>query len=188
MIDELIEIVKNERRHVVEEVKEKISEVQLVLIGSFAHDDPEGLEWYKKTVRYAENLKDVYILTNMDGVCDVEVNGFQRAFTVALQLSIREGFGLTVSEALWKGVPVVATRVGGIPLQVIDGVTGFLINTVEEAAEKIRFLLINPDKAREMGLAGKEHVRRNFLITRHVRDHLLMYLTLELIPKKLVQL
>ncbi|RLG92598.1 MAG: glycosyl transferase family 1 [Candidatus Hecatellales archaeon] len=159
-------------------VKEKISEVQLVLIGSFAHDDPEGLEWYKKTVRYAENLKDVYILTNMDGVCDVEVNGFQRAFTVALQLSIREGFGLTVSEALWKGVPVVATRVGGIPLQVIDGVTGFLINTVEEAAEKVVLLVKRGWLARELGRNGVEHVKRNFLVTKDLKDYLRLHIEL----------
>lgn len=159
-------------------VKEKISEVQLALIGSFAHDDPEGVEWYEKTVRYADGLKDVYVLTNMNGVHDVEVNAFQRAFTVALQLSIKEGFGLTVSEALWKGVPVVATRVGGIPLQVINEVTGFLINDVKEAVEKIILLLRRTWLARELGRNGVEHVKRNFLVTKDLKDYLRLHIEL----------
>ncbi len=159
-------------------VKEKIPEVQLALIGSFAHDDPEGVEWYEKTVRYAEGLKDVYVLTNMDGVHDVEVNAFQRAFTVALQLSIKEGFGLTVSEALWKGVPVVATRVGGIPLQVINEVTGFLVNDTDEAAEKVLLLLKRVWLARELGRNGVEHVKRNFLITKDLKDYLRLHIEL----------
>ena len=88
--------------------REKIPELQLLLVGSFAHDDPEGVEWYKKTVEYASSMRDVHILTNIDGVEDLEVNAFQRSFTVGLQLSTKEGFGLAVTEALWKGVPVVA--------------------------------------------------------------------------------
>jgi len=159
-------------------VKEKIPDIQLALIGSFAHDDPEGVDWYNKTVDYAKKFRDIYVLTNLDGVGDVEVNAFQRSFNVALQLSIREGFGLAVTEALWKGVPVVATRVGGIPLQVIDGVTGFLVDTLDEAAERIILLIRRQWLARELGQAGMEHVRRNFLITKDLKDYLRIHIEL----------
>ena len=159
-------------------VKEKIPDIQLTLIGSFAHDDPEGVDWYNKTVNYAKKFRDIYVLTNLDGVGDVEVNAFQRSFNVALQLSIREGFGLAVTEALWKGVPVVATRVGGIPLQVIDGVTGFLVDTLDEAAERIILLIRRQWLARELGQAGMEHVRRNFLITKDLKDYLRIHIEL----------
>ena len=159
-------------------VKEKIPDIQLALIGSFAHDDPEGVDWYNKTVDYAKKFRDIYVLTNLDGVGDVEVNAFQRSFNVALQLSIREGFGLAVTEALWKGVPVVATRVGGIPLQVIDGVTGFLVDTLDEAAERIVLLIRRQWLARELGQAGMEHVRRNFLITKDLKDYLRIHIEL----------
>jgi trehalose synthase len=101
---------------------------------------------------------------------------------------LKEGFGLTVSEALWKEKPVLGGNTGGIPLQIINGVNGFLVNSINEAVERARFLLMNPLKAQEMGRAGREHVRKSFLVTRYVRDHLMLYLTLELIPKKLVQL
>jgi len=159
-------------------VKEKIPDIQLALIGSFAHDDPEGVDWYNKTVDYAKKFRDIYVLTNLDGVGDVEVNAFQRSFNVALQLSIREGFGLAVTEALWKGIPVVATRVGGIPLQVIDGVTGFLVDTLDEAAERVILLIRRQWLARELGQAGMEHVRRNFLITKDLKDYLRIHIEL----------
>jgi trehalose synthase len=106
------------------------------------------------------------------GVKDLEVNAFQRASNVILQMSIREGFGLTVSEGLWKSVPVVGRNVGGIPLQVINGSTGFLVNTTSEAAEITTYLLKNQEEAKKMGENGKEHVFRNFLITRHLKDYL----------------
>jgi len=159
-------------------VKEKIPEVQLILVGSFAHDDPEGVKWYQKTVDYAKPHRDIYILTNLDGVRDYEVNALQRSLTVALQLSIREGFGLAVTEALWKGVPVVARRAGGIPLQVIDGVTGFLVNNIEEAANMVIKLIKRPWLARELGQNGFIHVKRNFLITRDLKDYLRMHIDL----------
>lgn len=159
-------------------VKKKIPTVQLLHIGSFAHDDPEGVEWYKKVVDYAKGDRDVHILTNLDGVMDFEVNAFQRSFTVALQLSIREGFGLSITEALWKGVPVVATRVGGIPLQVLDGVTGFLVNSIEEAAEKTTLLIKRPWLARELGQYGTQHVKFNFLVTKGLKDYLRMHIEL----------
>lgn len=161
-------------------VKEKVSDAQLVMIGAFAHDDPEGTEWYRKTVKYAEGLKDVHILTNHDGVGDHEVNAFQRASTVVIQLSTREGFCLAVTEALWKGTPVVATRAGGIPLQVIDGVTGYLVGRRDyaTAARRVVELMRRPWLARALGNNGREHVRRNFLITRLLRDYLRMQIDL----------
>jgi len=112
------------------------------------------------------------------GVHDIEVNAFQRASNVVLQKSLREGFGLTISEALWKGVPVVGANVGGIPLQVIHNATGFLVNNVEEAAEKTIYLLKHRKMAKKMGERGREHVRKNFLITRHLEDYLKLFIHL----------
>ncbi len=159
-------------------VKRKIEDTQLLLIGVFAHDDPEGKEWYKKTLNYADADRDIHILTNNDGIGDIEVNALQRSFTVALQLSIREGFGLTVTEALWKGVPVVATKVGGIPLQVIDYVTGFLVDNLKDAAEKTEILIKRPWLARQLGKNGSEHVKNNFLITKALKNYLRMHIEL----------
>ncbi|MEJ5293517.1 MAG: glycosyltransferase [Candidatus Methanosuratincola sp.] len=159
-------------------VKAAAPGVQLALIGSFAKDDPEGAEWYEKVLRYAGRDKDIFVLSNLDGVGDLEVNAFQRAFSVALQLSNREGFGLTVTEALWKGVPVVAKRAGGIPLQVIDGTTGFLTEGTEEAAERVGLLLRRPWLARELGERGRQHVRLNFLITKGLSNYLRMHIEL----------
>ena len=106
------------------------------------------------------------------------LNAFQRSFTVCLQLSSREGFGLTVAEALWKHVPVVATRVGGIPLQVLDGVTGFLINNLEEAAERTSLLARRRWLSIMLGHNGEEHVKRNFLVTKNLKDYLRMHIEL----------
>lgn len=159
-------------------VRNDLEDVQLLMIGSFARDDPEGEEWYNKTVKYAGEERGIHILTNLDGVTDKEVNAFQRSFTVALQLSTREGFGLTVAEALWKGVPVVGTKVGGITLQVIDGVTGYLVNSIEDAAERIRLLVKKPWLARELGYAGRQHVKLNFLITKGLKNYLRMHIDL----------
>lgn len=156
-------------------VKEKIPDVQLVIIGSFANDDPEGREWWKKTVDYVGGDPDAHVLTDLDGVGAREVNAFQRAMSVAMQLSIREGFGLAVSEALWKGVPVVARGSGGIKLQVIDGVTGYLIDDVAEAADKITYLLRRAWISRVLGVNGREHVRKNFLITTYLLRYLRIF-------------
>jgi trehalose synthase len=156
-------------------VKKELPELHLVLIASMAHDDPEGWAWYERTVRRAGDDYDIHILSNLNGVGNVEVNAFQRAAHVVIQKSVREGFGLVVSEALWKGRPVVAGKVGGIPLQIVDGKTGYLVSTVEECAQQVLFLLKNPGKAREMGLAGREFVRDKFLITRYLRDYLRVF-------------
>ena len=156
-------------------VKREIPGVQLALVGSMAADDPEGMAYYRMSVEHAAGDPDVHILSNLNGVGNADVNAFQTAADVVVQKSIREGFGLTVSEGLWKARPVVAGNVGGIPLQVEDGKSGFLVSSVEECAERILYLLTNPEKSREMGLAGKEHVRRRFLSTRHLADYLTLF-------------
>ena len=158
-------------------VKQELPELQLVMIASMARDDPEAWAWYERIVRRAGEDFDIHILSNLNGVGNVEVNAFQRA-QVVIQKSVREGFGLVVSEALWKRRPVVAGRVGGIPMQLIDGETGYLVNTVEECAERISALLADPDMANEMGAAGREFVREHFLITRYLRDYLQIFRTL----------
>ncbi len=150
---------------------------QLVLAGGLAHDDPEGVEVYQECQRKAEGDKDIHIL--LLPPADLVINALQRASTVVLQKSKREGFGLTVAEALWKRKPVIASATGGIPLQIKNGITGFLVRSVEGAAYKIRYLFRNPELARKIGENGREHVRHNFLITRHLRDYLLIILALE---------
>ena len=159
-------------------LKREIPELQLVLVASMAYDDPEGWAWYERTVRRAGEDMDIKVRTNLNGVGNVEVNAFQRAARVIIQKSVREGFGLSVTEGLWKGLPVVAGNVGGIPLQIVDGKTGYLVNTVEECADRVLRLLRNPPLADELGQAGRERVRENFLITRNLRDYLHILRTL----------
>ena len=149
--------------------------LQLVMIASMASDDPEGWSWYEKIVRRAGEDYDIHVLSNLNGVGNLEVNAFQRAARVVIQKSTREGFGLVVSEALWKGRPVVAGNVGGIPLQIIDGETGFLVGSIEECTEKVGWLLGNPAEASSMGAQGVEFVRDRFLTTRYLRDYLSIF-------------
>ncbi len=156
-------------------VKERIPEVQLALVGSMASDDPEGWTYLDKTIRHAGEDGDIHILHNFHGVGPVEVGAFQAASDVVIQKSTREGFGLVVTEALWKGKPVIGGNVGGIPLQVLDGQTGFLVESVQECGEKTLYLLEHPAEAARMGMAAREHVRRNFLVTRHLRDYLHLF-------------
>src|SRR5438034_3134449 len=153
-------------------VKVEVPGVQLVMIGSLADDDPEGQEYLDRTRAHAHGDPDVFLFTNLDGVKDQEVNAFQRAATVVVQKSLREGFGLVVAEALWKGVPVVAGKVGGIVIQIQDEVSGFLVTSVEEAAKCTLELLKDPALRRGMADAGRERVRDKFLITRDLRDQL----------------
>jgi trehalose synthase len=160
-------------------VKKEVPNLQLLLIAGMATDDPEGWLYLEKTARHIGEDPDVHLLTDLKGVNDLEVNAFQRASQVALQLSTREGFGLTVAEALWKKVPVVGRKVGGIPLQVLDCKTGYLVDTVDQAAEKTLYLLKHPDEAKQMGANGKEHVRKNFLVVGHLKDHLKIFKDLE---------
>jgi len=146
--------------------------VQLAFVGAMAGDDPQGWDMLHALQEAARDDDDVQILTNLTGVGSMEVNAFQRAADVIVQKSIREGFGLVVSEALWKGKPVVAGKAGGIPLQFPLGQERFLVASVEECAAQVAFLLDNPDAAAELGRAGRERVRREFLLPRLVRDEL----------------
>jgi trehalose synthase len=155
-------------------VKEEVPEVQLVLIGSMAHDDPEGWDYWYKTVNYASDDQDIFLFSNLTNVGAIEVNAFQSIADVVIQKSIREGFGLVVAEALWKARPLVASRVGGIPMQVTAG-GGILIDTIPEAAAACVKLLNDPEFAREMGRRGKEHVREHYLIPRQLRDDLKLF-------------
>ena len=156
-------------------VKQRIPEVQLALVGSMASDDPEGWYYLDKTIRHAGEDDDVHILHNFHGVGGLEVGAFQMISDVVIQKSTREGFGLVVTEALWKGKPVVGGNAGGIPLQVLDGETGFLVDSVEECGEKMLYLLQHREEAAVLGAAAREHVRRNFLTTRHLADYLELF-------------
>lgn len=156
-------------------VKEKIPDVQLVMIGAMAGDDPQGWDILEQINARAIDDPDLYVFTNMTGLGNMEVNAFQRGCDVAIQKSIREGFGLVVSESLWKATPIVAGGVGGIPIQFPSGYERFLIHSVEECAQRVLELLQNPDGAKEFGEAGKKHVRENFLLPRLIRDELRLF-------------
>jgi trehalose synthase len=156
-------------------VKEEHPDVQLALVGSMAHDDPEGWEFYNQTVAYAGGDPDIYILSNLNNVGSVEVNAFQVHSAAVIQKSIREGFGLTVSEALWKARPTVGGNVGGIVDQIVHGETGWLVSSSSECADACIVALGNPELARRLALAGKEHVRRHFLTPRLLRDWLALF-------------
>jgi len=157
------------------EVRARRDGTQLALVGSMAHDDPEGWEFYNQTVAYAQSDPDIYILSNLNNVGSVEVNAFQVSSAAVIQKSIREGFGLTVSEALWKGRPVVAGRVGGIVTQIRDHKTGFLVDSAGDCARACLEILEDTDAARQMALRGKEDVRRRFLTPRLLRDWLALF-------------
>jgi trehalose synthase len=150
-------------------------DVQLALVGSMASDDPEGWDFYNSTLAHADGDPDIHILNNFNNVGAIEVNAFQSLAQVLVQKSTREGFGLTVSEALWKGRPFIGGNVGGIPLQVSDGVTGYLVDTVEDCAARIGAILDDPELGRSLGLRGKEHVRAHFLTPRYLRDYLKIF-------------
>jgi trehalose synthase len=146
--------------------------LQLVMIGSMAHDDPEGWHYLQATQDHREDDPDIHLLTNFQEVGNLEVNAFQRASTVVLQKSIREGFGLTVSEAMWKGRPVIGGDVGGIRLQIEDGRSGFLVGSVEDCAERILQLLGDEELRTSMGREAAERVRERFLSLRQLADYL----------------
>ena len=149
---------------------------QLVLAGGTATDDPEGLKVIEEVKEKANQDKDIHILLLPQN--DIEVNALQRASTVIVQKSIKEGFGLTVAEALWKAKPVVASNVGGIPLQIKHKYSGLLCHSIEGAAFAIKQLLNSPEYAKRLGENGREHIRNNFLLTRHLRDYMLLFLSL----------
>jgi len=155
----------------------KYLDCQLVLAGGGATDDPEGEIVLREVQEAAGTDPDIHIL-NLPPWSHLEINALQRASTIVIQKSLREGFGLTVSEALLKKKPVIASAVGGIPFQVIHKVTGLLVQSVDGAAYQIRFLLSNPDIARKFGENGYEHVKENFLLTHNVKRYLVLFLRL----------
>jgi trehalose synthase len=151
---------------------------QLVLAGGGAPDDPEGEEVLREVREKAADDPDIHVLL-LPPFSDLEINALVRGSTVVIQKSVREGFGLTVSEALWKKKPVIGGAVGGIKLQVIDGVTGFLIHSAEGAANRIAQLLGDRRLRERLGENGHLHVKQNFLLTRNVKDYVLTLLALE---------
>ncbi|MBA2506839.1 MAG: glycosyltransferase [Thermoleophilaceae bacterium] len=153
-------------------VTQKIPQVQLALVGSMATDDPEGWDFLTQTMAYAQGDPDIKILNNLNNVGAIEVNAFQSQADIAIQKSTREGFGLTVSEALWKVRPFIGGDVGGIPLQVKNGETGYLVSSPEECAQRSIEVLEQPELGKQLARAGKEHVRQHFLTPRLLRDWL----------------
>lgn len=160
-------------------VKEKRPGVQLVLVGTMAGDDPQG--WSILETINAEVAKDpdLYVFSNMTGVGNMEVNAFQRGADLIIQKSLREGFGLVVSEAFWKGKPIVAGAAGGIPMQFPSGSEQFLVHSTEACAEQLLHLLDHPDVAARFGAAGKQHVRNHFLLPVLIRNELRMLAQLQ---------
>jgi trehalose synthase len=155
--------------------REEFPGLQLALVGSMAHDDPEGWEYYNQTVEYSDGDPDIFILSNLNNIGAIEVNAFQVHSAAVIQKSIREGFGLTVTEGLWKARPTVAGRVGGIPSQIQDGETGWLVDNVEECAAACKEILADPSAAALRGRKGKEFVRQHFLTPRLLRDWLALF-------------
>ncbi len=155
--------------------KRTIPQLQLVLVASMISDTPEAWSYYERCVRAIGDDRDAHLLSQLNNIGNTETNVLQRASSVIVQKSIRKGFGLGIAEALWKNRPVVAGRVGGFPLQVIDGVTGYLVNSVEECGDKVVYLLQHPDVAQKMGNTGREYIREHRLVTRFLRDYLALF-------------
>jgi len=160
---------------------------QLVLAGGGASDDPEGEEVLREVEQAAAGDRDIHILL-LPPFSDLEINALVRGSTVVFQKSIKEGFGLTVSEALWKRKPVIGGAVGGIKLQVINGVTGFLVHSPEGAAKRLSQLLGDRALCNRIGDSGYQHVKQNFLLTRHVKDYMLVMLALDYPEEDIVHL
>jgi trehalose synthase len=156
----------------------KSIDCRLVFAGGTASDDTESDKVLSEVKEWAGTNPDIHVLL-VPSNSDLEINALQRGSTVIVQKSQREGFGLTVSEALWKAKPVVASAVGGIPLQIKDKLTGILSHGIEGTAFAIKQLINNPDYARWLGNNGREHVKNNYLITRHIKDYLILFLTLD---------
>ncbi|MBN1662291.1 MAG: glycosyltransferase [Deltaproteobacteria bacterium] len=155
----------------------RVNPVQLVLAGSGATDDPEGKEIFDEVMEAADNDPDIHVLL-LPPDAHRQINALQRLADIVIQKSTKEGFGLTVTEGLWKGKPVIGGDVGGIRLQVISHYTGYLVNSPEGAAHRIRYLLHHRAKMREMGKTAREFVRENFLLTRQIREYLTLFLYL----------
>jgi trehalose synthase len=164
----VVNVYKRVRRYV---------DCQLVLAGGGATDDPEGMQVLDEVKEAAASDPDIHVLF-LPPASDIAINALQRASTVVLQKSLKEGFGLTVAEALWKGKPVIASAVGGIPLQIAHKYSGILTYSLEGTAYYLKQLLQEPEYAGKLGANGQEHIRNNFLITRHIRDYLLLFLSM----------
>jgi len=156
-------------------VRDEFPTAQLVLAGSMATDDPEGFHYWELADAARAGDPGIHLVSNIQQVGAVQINAFQRAADVVMQKSLREGFGLTVSEALWKGRPVIGGRCGGITMQIKEGENGHMVDSVEDAAARTIELLANPARAEEMGEAGRDHVRKNFLSTRELEDWLRLF-------------
>ena len=154
----------------------KYFDCQLILAGGSAADDPESGQVLEEVKTRSGHDKDIHILLLPQD--DIVVNALQRASDVIVQKSLKEGFGLTVAEALWKTKPVVASNVGGIPLQIKHKYSGLLCHSIDGASFAIKQFLANPGYAKKLGENGREHIRNNFLITRHIREHMLLFLSL----------
>jgi trehalose synthase len=157
---------------------QKYADARLLLVGGTAEDDPEGAQVLEEVREAAGRDPDILVLP-LPPTSHVEINAIQRASTIILQKSLKEGFGLTITEALWKGKPVIASAVGGIPLQVAHKYSGILTHSIEGTAYWLKQLLHEPAYAKRLGENGREHVRQNFLLTRHLRDYMLLFLSLD---------
>ena len=147
------------------------------LAGGGATDDPEGPVIMQQVQEEADKDKDIFVLF-LPPSSDIEINALQRGSTVVLQKSLKEGFGLTVSEAMWKGKPTIASAVGGIPLQIAHKHSGILTHSVEGTSYWIKQLINEPEFAKRLGTNGREHIKNNFLITRQIKDYLLLFVSL----------
>ncbi len=156
-------------------VREEVPDLQLALVGSMALDDPGGWDIYRQIIAATRADPDIHVFTNVTGIGNVEVNAFQSLAQVVIQKSIREGFGLVVSESLWKRTPVVAGRAGGIPLQLQDGAGGYLVDSVDECAARVYELLQDPRQRQDLAERGRSLVRDRFLLTRLLADELRLY-------------
>jgi trehalose synthase len=148
-----------------------------VLAGGSATDDPEGKAVLDDVLEVAGDDPDIHVLS-LPSNAHVTINALQRLADIILQKSTREGFGLTVTEGMWKGKPVIGGDTGGIRLQVVNHHTGFLVNTPEGAAHRIRYLLHHRERISEIGMEAREFVRENFLLTRHLREYLTLMLAI----------
>lgn len=165
----VVEVYRQVKKHI---------DCQLVLAGGGATDDPEGMQVLEEVRNAAADDPDIHVIF-LPPASDIAINALQRASSVVLQKSLKEGFGLTVAEALWKGRPVIASAVGGIPLQIAHQYSGILTHTIEGTSYYLKQLLNEPDYAEKLGRNGREHIKENFLITRHIRDYLLLFISLD---------
>jgi len=165
----VVEVYRQVKKHI---------DCQLVLAGGGATDDPEGMQVLEEVRNAAADDPDIHVIF-LPPASDIAINALQRASAVVLQKSLKEGFGLTVAEALWKGRPVIASAVGGIPLQIAHQYSGILTHSIEGTTYYLKQLLNEPDYAEKLGRNGREHIKENFLITRHIRDYLLLFISLD---------